>query len=296
MSTGMTQSSNTTTVAVLGTGVMGFPMARNLAKAGHAVRAWNRSADKAAPLAEHGVAISASVADAVTGADAVVTMLLDADAVLDVMRQAAGTLHSGVLWLQMSTVGVEGQRRLHEWARDRQIAYVDAPVLGTRAPAEQAQLVVIASGSPNLRERCDQIFAGVARATRWVGDEPGAASAMKLVVNFWVLSLTDAVGQAIALARALNVEPQEFLDIIEGGATDSPYAHVKGGAILAGEFVPSFTVDNAGKDARLIAEAAHNAGVDGALADAIVSDLRRASELGHGGDDMAAVYFAHEKQ
>lgn len=292
----MTQNSNPSTVAVLGTGVMGFPMARNLAIAGYTVRAWNRSIDKAAPLTEHGVTVSDAVADAVTGADVVVTMLLDADAVLDVMRQAGGALRPEVLWLQMSTVGVEGQRRLHDWARERQLAYVDAPVLGTKAPAEQAQLVVIAAGPVGLRERSAPVFDAVGRATRWVGHEPGAASAMKLVVNSWVLSLTDAVGHAIAMARALGVEPQEFLDIIDGGATDSPYAHVKGGAILAGNFAPSFTVDNAGKDARLIAAAAHSAGVDSALADAIVTDLQRASELGHGDDDMAAVYFAHEKQ
>src|SRR6186713_1204892 len=120
----------TPTVAVLGTGTMGAPMARNIARAGLPVRVWNRTRERAEPLADV-AAVTDTVADAVSGAHVVITLLWDTQGVVEVMEQARGHLGESAVWLQQSTVGVEGAARLGELAADLGVTYVDAPVLGT---------------------------------------------------------------------------------------------------------------------------------------------------------------------
>ena len=131
-------------VAVLGTGIMGAPMARNLATAGHEVRAWNRSRERAEPLAADGVVVADSPAEAVRDAEIVVTMLSDGAAVEAVTGELG--FPGGAVWAQMSTVGIAATERLVARAAEAGVPIVDAPVLGTKAPAEQGQLTVIAAG------------------------------------------------------------------------------------------------------------------------------------------------------
>ncbi|HEX7170802.1 MAG TPA: NAD(P)-binding domain-containing protein, partial [Rubrobacter sp.] len=148
-----------TKVAVLGTGIMGAAMARNLLSEGMEVRAWNRSREKAESLTEDGAEVAESPADAARDADILLTMLADADAIEEaVAGDVLPALAEGGVWLQMSTVGEEGNGRLAEMANEHDVAYVDAPVLGTKLPAEQGQLVVLASGPEEVRERSEQIF------------------------------------------------------------------------------------------------------------------------------------------
>jgi 3-hydroxyisobutyrate dehydrogenase len=273
---------------------MGAGMARNLLAAGLPTRVWNRSPEKTAPLAEAGAEVASSPAEAVFGVDVVVTMLRDGDTVADTMRAASPGLSEGQLWLQTTTVGVEAAARLADVAKEHGLVLVDAPVLGTRQPAEQGQLLIFAAGPEEARERSAPVFDAVGRKTVWLGDDPAAATAsrLKLVANSWVLAITGATGEAIALAQALGVDPQGFLDAIEGGPLDLPYLRAKSAAILNGDWEPSFTVSNAGKDADLIVVAgrAHGARLD--IAEAVAARLHRAEHLGHGEQDMAAAYFA----
>src|SRR5919204_1406179 len=139
-------------IAVLGTGMMGAPMARNLARAGHEVRAWNRSPEKAAPLRDDGVEVGDDPVSAAAGADVAMTMLADAHAVLDVVRQAS--LGTGQVWWQCSTIGLEGTERAEQHAAQTGAILVDAPVLGTRVPAEEGQLVILASGPDAALDTC----------------------------------------------------------------------------------------------------------------------------------------------
>src|SRR3954468_6077747 len=279
------------TVAVLGTGIMGAPMARNLAAGGFNVRAWNRTIDKAKPLADEGVTVCRSPQDAGDGADFVLTMLTDVDAVTAAVTGDDGpfTATGSPVWLQMSTIGIDGTERLASWAADRGVRFVDAPVLGTRQPAEQAALTVLASGADDLHERVQPVFDAIASRTLWLGPA-GQGSRLKLVVNSWVLALTSAAAEAVALAQGLGLDPQRFLDTIEGGPLDVQYAHVKGGAMIRGEFPPAFPVDGAAKDARLIVEAAAEAGVQVRVAGAVAAHMQAAAEAGYGRDDMAAVW------
>ncbi|MET7328935.1 NAD(P)-dependent oxidoreductase [Nonomuraea sp. NPDC005650] len=283
------------TVSVLGTGIMGAAMARNLARAGHAVRAWNRSRDKAEPLAAEGAHVADTPADAVRGADVVLTMLYDGPAVLEVMRQAAPALRPGVAWVQSTTAGLDAVGELAAFAREHGLVFYDAPVLGTRQPAEAGQLLVLAAGPGAGRQAVTPVFDAVGARTVWTGEDGAAAGAtrLKLVANSWVLAVNNAAGEVLALAKALGVDPQGFFDAVGGGPLDMGYLRAKTGLILEDRLTPpSFAVTTAAKDARLIVEAGRRHGVrlDGAAAGA--ERLDRAAAQGHGDEDMAAAYYA----
>ncbi|MFD4191652.1 NAD(P)-dependent oxidoreductase [Amycolatopsis thermoflava] len=278
-----------TTVAVLGTGIMGLPMAANLAAAGFGVRAWNRTRTKAAPLADRGCTVTDTPQEAVDGADFVVTMLSDGASVHEVVEAADP---GGAVWLQMSTVGLDWTGRLAALAHEKDVPFVDAPVLGTRKPAEDGKLVVLASGPGELRDRCAPVFDAVGGRTLWVG-ETGAGSRLKLAANAWVLALTNGTAESIRLAQALGVDPRLFLEAITGGALDVPYAHLKGGAMIDGEYPLAFAARHAAKDARLVLEAAGGE-VDLAGTRAALAHLDAAIEAGHGDEDMATLYFGLE--
>jgi 3-hydroxyisobutyrate dehydrogenase len=280
------------TVAVLGTGIMGEPIARNLLRAGIDVRAWNRTRAKAESLAGDGAVICDEPAEAADGADVVITMLHDADTVEQVIAGVLPAMEEDAVWAQMSTVGAEGADRLAELARAREVPFVDCPVLGTRKPAEDGALVVLAAGPRD--ERVQRVFEAVGSRTMWVG-EATEASRLKLVANSWALALTVAVGEAVALAEAFGVDPRLFLEAIEGGALDSAYAQLKGGAIIKGELPVSFKTTGAAKDAGLVASAGRAAGANPRIAEAVREQFLRTIELGHGDKDMAAAYYAARK-
>lgn len=277
------------TIAVLGTGIMGEPIARNLLRAGMDVRAWNRTRAKAEVLAADGAVVCDEPAEAADGADVVVTMLLDGDSVEHVMAGVLPAMEEDAVWAQMSTVGADAVDRLAELARAREVKFVDCPVLGTRKPAEDGALVVLASGYRD--ERVERLFETIGSRTMWVG-EGTEASRLKLVANSWVLAMTSAIGEAVALSEAFGLDPRLFLEAIRGGLMDSQYAQLKGDAIIKGELPASFRAVGAAKDAGLVAAAGRAAGANPRIAEAVRDQFRRTVELGHGDEDMAAVYFA----
>jgi len=265
-------------VAFLGTGIMGAPMARHLAGAGHEVRAFNRTREKAEGL---GATVAGSPAEAVDGADVVVTMLSDGPAVAQVMDGI--TLRDDQLWWQASTVGVDWIARLGD-------RLVDGPVLGTRQPAEDGKLTVLASGPG--RDQLADVFEPVSVKVVDLGEEIGTGTRMKLVLNTWVLALVEGLAETIALAEGLQIDPQQFLDIITGGLMDTPYAHMKGKQMIERSFPPSFPLALAAKDAGLVADAAREAGLDLPLPGLIRDQMGKAVEAGHGDEDLAATFLA----
>lgn len=274
-------------IAFLGTGIMGAPMARNLAAAGHEVRAWNRTPAKAEGI--EGVHPAPSPHEAADGADVLVTMLLDATAVLGTAGTALAALAPGGAWAQMSTIGLDGTERAAWMAADHGIAFHDAPVLGTRGPAEQGRLVVLASGPEDSRAAVQPVYDAVGTRTQWVG-EAGCGQRLKLAANTWVLTVVEGIAETMALAEGLGIDPREFLAAIEGGALDIPYAHLKGQAIIDRDFEPSFPLAGAVKDAELIREAAREGGVDLPLPRLLAQRFAAGVEAGHGDDDMIATW------
>jgi 3-hydroxyisobutyrate dehydrogenase len=280
------------TVAVLGTGIMGAAMARNLLWVGMEVRAWNRTREKAEPLAEDGAKVTDTPAEAAEGADFLITMLSDAGAVEEAVGgDVLPALAEDGVWLQMSTVGTEWSDRLEKLAAERSVAYVDAPVLGTKQPAEQGALIVLASGPEEVRERSQPVFDAVGSKTLWLGPA-GAGSRLKLVVNNWIVGLIGVLAETTALAEATGVDPSRFLEVIEGGPLGLPYAQIKGKMMIEEEFPTSFSLRLARKDAALVLEAAEKEGLRLAVAEAVAARFDEALDAGHGEEDMAAVYHA----
>jgi 3-hydroxyisobutyrate dehydrogenase len=280
----------TRTIALLGTGIMGAAMARRMRGRGLAVRAWNRTRARAEPLAAVGVEVVETPRAAAKGAEVIVTMLADGAAVERAMVGPDGALAgaaAGTVWLQASTVGVEACRRLADLAAKSELGFLDAPVLGSKEPAERGELTVLASGPRDLEPRVSPILEAIARKTIWVG-EVGAGSRAKLVMNSWVVGLVGVLAETIGLSERLGIDPHLFLEIIEGGPLDSPYAQLKGRAMIDRSFPPSFPLRHAHKDLRLILEAAGPLPV---LA-AVEQTFARAEESGHGEEDMAAVMAA----
>ncbi|MEU8821122.1 NAD(P)-dependent oxidoreductase [Actinoplanes sp. NPDC048796] len=282
----------TLTVSVLGTGIMGAAMARNLVKNGFTVRVWNRTPERAQPLAADGARVVTTVEEAVRGADVVLTMLFDGAAVREVMREAQLALSEGQIWVQSTTVSLDDVDEFAGYAASHGLVYYDAPVLGTRQPAEAGQLTVLAAGPADKRDDIAPVLDAVGAKTVWL-DKPGEGTRLKLVANSWVLALTHAGGEVLALSEALHVDFGKFLELIQGGPLDNGYLRAKTGLIREGNLTPaSFAVSTAGKDARLIVEAGRRHGVRLDLAEAGAERFRRAEEQGHGDADMAASYHA----
>jgi 3-hydroxyisobutyrate dehydrogenase len=279
-------------VTVLGTGIMGAGMARSLLAAGLKVTVWNRSADKAGPLAEAGAIVAGDVTSAVSGTEVIVTMLFDVEATAEVMEQALPAARRGAVWVQCATIGLDGTARLAELAERHGIGLVDAPVLGTRKPAETGSLLVLAGAPEPLRSAVTPVLDAIGSRTVWVGDRPGDGQRLKLVANSWLLSLVGGLAQAIALTRGLGLDPQLFLDTISGGALDCVYAQFKGKKMIAEDFAPDFTLAGATKDSSLIAEAMRMVRVDDRLMEALHREFQAAADAGHREEDMAVVIEA----
>jgi 3-hydroxyisobutyrate dehydrogenase len=274
---------------VRGWGNWGAPLRRNAARAGLTVRAWNRTRAKAEPLRDDGIEVCETAADAVRGAGVVLTMLADGDAVTAAIDGAADGLERGAAWIQASTVGLAACAALAARAEHHGLGYLDAPVLGTKQPAEDGNLVILASGSEDARADAEPVWDAVGAKTVWLG-EAGAGSRTKLVLNSWVVALVEAVGETLALARALGVPGERFLETIAGGPLDSGYAQMKGPAMLSGSFAPSFPLALARKDADLVLAAAEEAGLDLPLARGAREGFDRGVRAGYGDEDMAATY------
>ena len=278
------------TIAVLGTGRMGAPIARNLLRARFEVSVWNRTAGRAQELVEAGARLAATPADAAGSADVVLTMLTDGDAVTDAMTGSTGALSAlrqGSVWIQMATVGIDWTERLAARAGEHGVEFVDAPVSGSDGPARDAQLMILASGSDAVRERVQPVFDAIGRHTLWLGPA-GSGTRLKLVLNNWLAAITEATAETLALTGALGLEEPLFLEGIAGGPLEAPYAATKGRAMLAGEFTPGFALHLALKDVRLALDAARDRGLELPLADAIARRWELAMPA-HADDDLASV-------
>ncbi len=279
------------TVAVLGTGIMGAPIARNLRKAGFQVHAWNRTAGKAQELEPDDIRVFPSPSDAVRGADIIITMLKDGESVEEAMQAASPSLRQGAIWLQLSTVGIDAIVTLAAIAQRYELTLYDAPVQGTRQPAEQAQLIILASGPLNQREIVQPVFDAIGKRTLWVSEQTGDSSRLKLALNSWAFALTHSLAESLSLGAGLGIDPRLVVDVVTGGPMDNGYFQMKAAAILADNYAASFSVANAVKDSRLVFDAAAFAGVSVDGAQAGLNRFERALRAGHGDKDMAASYL-----
>jgi 3-hydroxyisobutyrate dehydrogenase len=232
-------------VAVLGAGTMGSAMARRLLSCGFEVRVWNRSPEPLRALAESGAETFSYGRDAVRGADVVLTLLPTADVVTEVMMDAGAieAMEAGAVWAQMGTIGLEGVERLGNTVRAKRpdVLFVDAPVSGSRAPAETGELVILASGPEDAKATVDAVFAALGRRTLWLG-AAGTGSRMKLVLNTWLAFEVEAAAEALALATRWGMSAEALNSAIGGSPLVSPYAASKLAKMQAEDDSPDFAL------------------------------------------------------
>ena len=280
-------------VAVIGAGIMGSAMARNLVAAGQVTRVWDRSASAAGPLAEAGAVIAASAQDAVRGAGVVITMLPTADAVESVIFDGgvADAFADGCVWAQMGTIGVEATLGIRDRlaAQRPGVLFVDAPVSGSKGPAEQGQLLILASGPGAAADVLRPVFGVLGRRTVWLG-EAGPGSQVKLVVNAHMSILIEGVAETMELADRLGIGHQQLAEVIEGGPLDAPIADAKLHKMDRGDYAAEFPLEWALKDVDLAINAA--GGEAPPLLAALSGQWHTAVADGHGRQDISAARLA----
>ena len=286
-------SAHQTRVAVLGTGIMGSAMARNLIAAGMATTVWDRSASATAPLEQAGARVAPSAAEAVAGARVVIMMLPTADIVTSVLFDGgvAQEFAAGAVIAQMGTIGVpetiEIDRRLGQVRPD--VMFVDAPVSGSKGPAEAGQLLIMASGPAAAEPVVDPVFDVLGRKTVWLG-QAGQGSRLKLAVNSYMSILIEGVAEALELANRFGIDPAKLEEAIAGGPLDAPIADAKLHKMEAGDYAPEFPLEWALKDVDLALAEADGASLP--LLAALSRQWRAAVDAGHGREDVSAARLA----
>jgi len=286
-------------IAVLGLGIMGSAFAHDAARAGLATVGWDRDPAHVAALTGDRLSGTTDAAAAAGSADVVITMVADADAVGNVMeeRGAFAALKPGSSWIQMATIGVDGTDRAARLASTRpEIAFFDAPVLGSRGPAEQGKLVVLASGD---RARCSahvqQFFDAVARHVYWLG-AVGQGTRMKLVTNAWMGIVMQGIAEIATLSETLGVDMTRLTEVAADNPLFSPWALQKLKKINEQRMTePEFPLRWADKDVLLALSAAG----EGRAALPILSDVAKVwadAVEEFGSLDVSAVYLALQKK
>lgn len=279
-------------VAVLGTGIMGSAMARNLLMAGYRTMVWDRSEVATAPLASVGALVARSARDAVRDAGVVITMLPTAEVVESVIFTdgAAEMFARDAVWAQMGTIGLSETTalggRLGQSRPD--VLFVDAPVSGSKGPAEAGELLILASGPQAAEAVAGPVFGMIGRKTVWLGPA-GQGSRMKLVVNAYLATLIEGVAEALELASRLGVDPAALAQVIEGGPLDAPLADAKLHKMQQGDYAPEFPLEWALKDVDLAVAAA---GDRLPVLEAIARQWRIAVDAGHGRADISVARLA----
>src|SRR5947207_2897632 len=283
------------TVAVLGTGTMGHGMAKSALRAGIPTIVWNRTAASTRDLADLGAEVAETAADAAARAGIVITMVTDADAVLSLATEQGmlDALAPGAIWAQMSTIGIAGSERVVQLveARRTDVLLLDAPVSGSKEPAEQGQLLIFASGPDDARARVTPVFDALGQRTIWVGPL-GAGSRLKLVNNTLLAFTAEGLGASIALAQRLSVETETVIDALDGGPLVSTWESAKLQRIARGDFSPQFPLTLALKDVHLALESV-DAGRFESLA-SLAREWERAVGQGLGDQDVTVVARALE--
>lgn len=285
------------TVAVLGVGTMGHGMAASAVRAGIPVIVWDRHPEATRDLAERGAEVAPSAAEAAQRAGIVVTMVPDADAVVSIARDQGmlAALAPGAIWVQMSTIGLGGINDVMAMVDHERpdVVLLDAPVSGSRDPAEQGQLIIFASGPEDARSRVTPLFDALGHRTIWVG-AAGAGTRLKLVNNTWLAFAAEAVAASVALARQLGLATETVVDGLDGSPIVSAWQAAKLQRIAAGEFSAQFALSLALKDVRLALGAAgeNRLAVLACLAD----EWQQVVDHGLGGQDLTVVTQALQQQ
>ncbi len=282
-------------VGFVGLGMMGDPMCRNLLAAGHDLTVYNRSREKMGPLVAAGAKGAGSIADLVDRSDVVITMLSDPAAVREVAAGQDGivfALAPGKTYIDMSTVSPESSREIAAMTKRAGADYLEAPVLGSRKPAAERTLVILAGGDAAVARRMEPVLLAMGSRVVYMGDV-GAAAHMKLIVNQIMGTILCVFAEAALTGIAAGLRAEKMLDVIQSSVVACPAIQVKGPDMLGGRaFAVQFPLRHAHKDLRLAVMAGDAAGVPTPVTAAAHQLFSIARERGFGDHDISAVLRA----
>lgn len=277
-------------IGFIGLGEMGSAIVANLLKAGHRVRVWNRTPERARPLAEAGAQIVATAAEAFSG-DAVFSMLADDAALRDVFGTALlDAAPRGLVHVNMATISVALAGELAREHAERGLHYVAAPVMGRPDVAKAAKLTIIAAGDAEAVDRVQPLFDAVGQRTCRIGSLPQQANVMKLAANFMLGAAVETLGEAAALLAGHGVGMRDFLDMITGGPFPGPVYAGYGAMIAEDRYEPALFKARLGlKDVRLALAAADSVSTPMPVASVVRDSLIEAVAHGDGERDFAVL-------
>ncbi len=282
-------------VGFIGLGMMGDPMCRNLMAAGHDVTVYNRSREKMAPLVAAGAKGAASVTRLVEESEVVITMLSDPAAVREVAAGQGGILFAlspGKTYIDMSTVSPESSREIAAMTRRMGADYLEAPVLGSRKPAAEKALVILAGGDAAVAKRMEPLLLAMGSKVVHLGDV-GAAAHMKLIINQMLGTILCVFAEAALTGMAAGLSAERMLEVIQGSVVACPAVQAKGRDMLGSRaFAVQFPLKHAHKDLRLAVLAGDAAGVPTPVTAAAHQLFSIARERGFGEHDVSAVLRA----
>lgn len=279
-------------IGFVGLGIMGGAMASNLLKAGFKVTVWNRSADKYSPLADLGATAATSPRAAAEISDVVIAMMATPAAVLSVRDGAEGIiagLSSGSGYVDMSTVDAETSLESYRLAHEKGALFLEAPVAGSRKPAEDATLTIMAAGDRELYDSSLPVLEKMGKKLLFLG-ETGKASRMKLANNLVMCGMLTALCEGISLAAGSGLDTAQLLEVLDSGAVANPMFRLKGPQIAANkEFPTAFPLKHMQKDLRLALQLAEEVGQPLFVTATINELYKKALAENHGDADFAAI-------
>ena len=285
-------------VAFFGLGIMGWPMAANLVRAGYELSVWTHSQGKADRFAaEHERArAGATPREAAEAADAAVTMVVDSpevEATLLGGNGAAEGLNDGALCIDMSTIAPSAAIAMADWLAERGLQFLEAPVSGSRPKAEDGTLTIMAGGGDEAFERARPLLEAMGELIVHVGPQ-GHGQMAKVLTNMMGAVNAAALGEAVTVARKAGLDPEAFLEVAGGSAGNSTVLQLKGRPMFDHDFEPLFRLEHMLKDVRHALAEARQLGVELDLARLAESLYERAAQAGHGAEDFAAIVTAVE--
>ena len=279
------------TIGFIGLGVMGRPMAEHLVRAGHEVTVHNRSQGPVRALVEAGAKAAASAAEAAAGADVVITMVPDSPDVEAVVLGEQGVLETageGLLLIDMSTIRPDTARTVAEAAAARGVRFLDAPVSGGQAGAEEATLSIMVGGAAEDFEAARPVLESLGRTIVHVGPV-GSGQTVKAANQLIVAGVIELVSEAIVLLEAHQVDMGPAVEVLAGGLAGNQILERKAAGMLARRFDPGFRIDLHHKDMQIVQAAARDAGVAVPVTALVAQMLVSLRSLGRGGLDHSAI-------
>eukprot|EP00850_Spirogloea_muscicola_P000869 SM000003S11114 [mRNA] locus=s3:1070989:1073514:+ [translate_table: standard] len=278
----------------LGAGIMGLGMIRNLLKAGHKVKVWNRSPEKVDALVEEGASRGSTPAEVVKACDITIAMLADPEVALEVALGEGGVIEGiseGKSYVDMSTVDAGTSTKIGQAVAEKGGRFLEAPVSGSKKPAEEGTLIILAAGNEALFKTVAPAFDAMGKKSFFLGDL-GNGARMKLVVNMIMGSMMASLSEGLALCGKAGISQQTLLEVLDLGVMSNGLFKLKGSSILQGNFPPAFPLKHQQKDMRLALAVGDECNQPMPVAAAANEAYKRAKGMGFSDEDFAAVFKA----